>query len=571
MKLDSFRMISFLLRCSRNIRYSRSFVLLILLSGVVSGLSNAGLLALINATLHALESSKAMFWGLIALCIILPLSRFISETLLVRLSTRALLDLRMHLCRRILSAPLPLLEQFGAHRLLATLTEDVSVISNTLTTIPLLCMHMAIVIGCLIYMAWLSKLLLMLVLAFVVIGVITYQIPLFKGMQLSRLAREEWDTLFKYLRALTEGTKELKLHRKRREAFLSQNLVSTSESLRNYNVQASAFYTASNSWGQALIFALIILILFPVFGFKSISPETLTGYALVLLYMMTPFQVILNTLPAFSRANIAMRKIEELGLSLTANLTDMEASIESEKGLCLGRLELLGVTHTYGSGEENGSFTLGPIDLTFNRGDLVFLVGSNGSGKTTFAKILTGLYVPERGEIRLDGRTITDQNRENYRQYFSTIFSDFYIFDSLLGFEGQSLDDRVSSLLIQLQLDKKVEVKDGVLSTTQLSHGQRKRLALLTAYIENRPIYVFDEWAANQDPVFKEIFYYQLLPALKANGKTIFVITHDDRYYDVADRVIKFDWGRLDYDHHLAAQRQSVSVELAQPGEVVAE
>jgi putative ATP-binding cassette transporter len=190
------------------------------------------------------------------------------------------------------------------------------------------------------------------------------------------------------------------------------------------------------------------------------------------------------------------------------------------------------------------SFVCGPVDLSFKPAELVFLVGGNGSGKTTLAKLLTGLYVPEAGEVRLNGTVVTGETREHYRQLFATVFADFYLFDSLLGLHVPELDEQARHYLTQLQLDHKVQVKDRKFSTTELSQGQRKRLALLTAYLEDRPFYIFDEWAADQDPHFKEIFYLQLLPELKAKGKTVLVISHDERYYHIADRVV-----RLDYRH----------------------
>jgi putative ATP-binding cassette transporter len=155
-----------------------------------------------------------------------------------------------------------------------------------------------------------------------------------------------------------------------------------------------------------------------------------------------------------------------------------------------------------------------------------------------------GLYPLSDGELRLDGELITDQNREWYRQHFSVVFSDFYLFESLLGLVSPGLDAQAKDYLVQLQLDHKVEVHDGVLSTTALSQGQRKRLALLTAYLEDRPIYVFDEWAADQDPQFKELFYTQLLPELKARGKAVLVISHDDRYFHLADWALKLEYGQ---------------------------
>ena len=143
---------------------------------------------------------------------------------------------------------------------------------------------------------------------------------------------------------------------------------------------------------------------------------------------------------------------------------------------------------------------MGPIDSTIRRGQIVFIIGGNGSGKTTLAKLISGLYLPESGQICLDGRPIDDANREAYRQLFSVVFDDAVIFESLWGLEAADLDERAQELLAAVELDHVVSVTNGVFSTTRLSRGQRKRLALVTAYLEDRPIYLFDEWAADQDP-----------------------------------------------------------------------
>jgi putative ATP-binding cassette transporter len=190
-------------------------------------------------------------------------------------------------------------------------------------------------------------------------------------------------------------------------------------------------------------------------------------------------------------------------------------------------------------------FTLGPLDLTFARGEIVFIIGGNGSGKTTFIKLLTGLYAPEAGTILLDGKAVTLDTSDAYRQHFSVVFADFFLFDELLGLTTPTIDDQARRYLDRLKLADKVRIENGRLSTIELSQGQRKRLALLTAYLEDRPVYVFDEWAADQDPYFKNIFYLQLLPELKAQGKTIFVISHDERYYHLADRTIKLEDGQV--------------------------
>lgn len=330
--------------------------------------------------------------------------------------------------------------------------------------------------------------------------------------------------------------------------------------MRRHNIAGTKIYTAAASWGQVLVFVVIGVVLFALPMMKEVTTQTLTGYTIILLYMMTPLQVIMNTVPNLSRASVSLKKVEELGLSLVEKGTEGELKRPLDTAPAWNSLELVGVTHNYYREEEKSSFTLGPINIRLTPGELVFLVGGNGSGKTTLAKLLTGLYIPEAGEVQLNGEAITDENRENYRQYFSMVFSDFHLFESLWGLESPKIDEQAREYLRQFQLDHKVEIKDGALSTTDLSQGQRKRLALLTAYLEDRPIYVFDEWAADQDPLFKQIFYYQLLQDLKARGKTVVVISHDDRYYDVADRIIKLEYGLVEYDapneqtHSMTAQ-----------------
>lgn len=531
------------------VKYSRRTVILAIVAGVISGACNTGLLAIINAALGNRANSRAtLIWSFVALCLFLPLTRFISEILLTKLGQGALYDLRMQLSRQILAAPLRHLEQLGPHRVLATLTDDVPAITGAVLIIPLLCINAAVVIGCLVYLGLLSWLVLLAVLGFMVIGILSYQLPIIRAMRSLRLAREDGDALLNHFRALTEGAKELKLHSQRREAFLSRVLEQTAASFRRHNVSGMTLYTAAASWGQALVFVVVGLVLFALPGVKAMDTHTLTGYAIALLYMMTPLQVIMNMLPNLGRANVAVQKVEELGLSLATQAADSISTVQPEPEPAWESLQMVNLTHAYHREQEDGDFILGPIDLTFYPGELVFIVGGNGSGKTTLAKLIVGLYSPESGEIRFNGQPITNETREYYRQHFSVVFSDFYLFDTLLGLQTPELDRQAREYLTKLQLDHKAQVKDGALSTTDLSQGQRKRLALLTAYLEDRPIYLFDEWAADQDPLFKDVFYLQLLPELQAKGKTVLVISHDDRYYHLGDRIIKLDYGKVEYD-----------------------
>jgi putative pyoverdin transport system ATP-binding/permease protein len=536
------RLVTFLLR------YAPGRVAAAVVAGVISGASSTCLLAVFNAALGRQYSRTTLIWSFVGLCALLPLSRYASEMALAHLSQGALYDLRVRLSRQILAAPLRRLEDLGAHRLMSALADDVPVITNTLVNVPLLCINAAVVIGGLIYLGILSVKVLLAVLFFMLIGIITYQLPIIRAMRFFRLAREIGDRLFSQFRDLTEGTKELKLHARRREAFLTDVLAPSADSLRRHNLSAMLVYTAAASWGQALLFIVIGLMLFVLPGQTPVDTPALTGYTLTLLYLMTPLQVIMNALPNLSRANVALKRLDELGVELTAKGTEGAPGREVPAASRWDRLELKGVTHAYRGEGEGENFILGPLDLTVRPGELIFIVGGNGSGKTTLAKLLVGLYVPEAGEIQLDGSPVKPDNLEVYRSHFSMVFSDFHLFEALLGMEDAALDGKSLEYLVQLRLDQKVVVRDGRFSTTKLSQGERKRLALLTAYLEGRPIYVFDEWAADQEPAFKHIFYRRLLPDLKASGKTVFVITHDDRYFDVADRIIKLEYGKVEYD-----------------------
>jgi putative pyoverdin transport system ATP-binding/permease protein len=255
----------------------------------------------------------------------------------------------------------------------------------------------------------------------------------------------------------------------------------------------------------------------------------------------------LNQIPAMERAYLAAERIEQLGFKLNAVKSESLGAV-SDVDKAWRRLDLVDVTHSYRQDGGNTEFQLGPINLTIYPGELIFLVGGNGSGKTTLVKLLMGLYEPESGEIRVDHKPVTMANRDDYRQQFSAVFFDFYLFERLFGIDAKHVDAESQKYLDLLQLSNKLQVKDGQLSTIELSQGQRKRVALLNAYLEDRPIYIFDEWAADQDPQFKEIFYYELVPELKTRGKTVIVISHDDRYYALADRLIKLESGKIEYD-----------------------
>jgi putative ATP-binding cassette transporter len=530
------------------LRESRPTVAGAILVGLLSGIGNTGLMILINSRLaHGHWGGASLAWGFAGLCVVVTSTRALSNLLLLRLGERTVRGLRLQLSRQILAAPLRHLETLGAHRLLATLTGDVPTITNAMILVPEISISASIVVGCLAYLGWLSLPALAVTVVFIAAGAGGYHLAIGRALRHFTAAREQNDELLSHFRALTEGTKELKIHRERRQSFLSGVLGSTVDRVYDASVRGGSVYTVAESWGHLMVFVLLGLIAFALPAFTHVDDRTLTGYIFCLLYLVVPLQSVLNSLPSFGRAGIALGRIREMDLDLKAHSGD-EGAATLGQDLRWRRLELVDVSHSYQREGEDGRFTVGPVRFQVQPGEIVFLVGGNGSGKTTLAKILVGLYTPQAGEIRLDGVPVTAGSLDAYRQYFSVVFSDFYLFQNLLGIEAAKWQE-AESYLAQLQLSHKVAVgADGVLSTTDLSQGQRKRLALLTAYLEDRPIYLFDEWAADQDPVFREIFYRQILPRLKARGKAVIVISHDDQYYDTGDRLIKLEYGRVVYN-----------------------
>jgi len=517
-------------------------MLLAAAASTVSGLSIAGLLALINTSLARLAApGLALAAGFAGLCVLVLAARILAATLLVRLSQASLGTLRAHLSRQILAAPLPRLEQLGSHRLLAALTEDVHTVAEIFDRLPVLCMNLALIAGCLVYIGWLSPALLAATLSLLALGIFSFRRAQCRAAPALERSRSAGDELQQHFRALTDGAKELKLNAERREAFLGSALAGTLEELRRHFVAGMSILARAEAWGSLLFLMLVGLFLF---GAGALWPQELpvmTGYVLVLLYLRGPLEGLIANLPDISRARIALARIERLQLDLDATAAREPAP---QAGFAtLERLELANVSHRYHREGEDAAFTLGPVQLTLRPGEIVFLVGGNGSGKTTLAKLLLGLYTPESGSIHVNGVSVTDSNREAYRQLFSVVFADFYLFDTLP--RPSAAASRAQDYLRRLQLSHKLRIEQGRFSTTALSQGQRKRLALLGAYLEDRAVYVFDEWAADQDPAFKRVFYTELLPELRARGKALLVITHDDQYFDLADRRLKLEDGQL--------------------------
>jgi len=530
------KLILFLLRASWPI---------VLLAAAIGGLSGAASIGLVVMIMRSLRDPAGSSWAVMglfgALCVVVLFTQIGTHVLLSRLTQNSISRLRIGMCRRILASPLKHLEEIGSQRLLNALTGDVTVVSQAMNGVPILGVNIVILIFGAIYLGTLSLSLLVSTLIFGALGVTSYWYWSRGAKKYVRRSREAQDVLFGYVRGLIEGVKELKMHHDRRRVYV-EKIVESEHGVRWSKFVGDCLFDAAISWGRLLFFVAIGLLLFLWPRIARIDAVTLTGYVLTILYLMSPLEQILGWLPFLAWASGSVAQIERLGLMLDQE----EPGMSTLKTVSdWEQIELRGVTHAYRREGQPDGFELGPIDLSIRRGETVFIIGGNGSGKTTLGKLIAGLYLPEDGQIALDDQPVADETREGYRQLFSVVFDDAMVFDSLWGIDAADLDRRAGEYLRQLELDHVVSISDGTFSTVKLSRGQRKRLALVTAYLEDRSIYLFDEWAADQDPAFRKIFYLRLLPELKRRGKTVVAITHDDRYFSAADRIVKLEEGRV--------------------------
>ena len=549
--MKMYRFLQFLLRGAR------TMMVMMVLTGLLAGLSSVGLLAVINKLINGAGATSQLFAvAFIGLAVLKVASNFLSQLLLVKFAQETILNLGMDLCWKVVRAPYRTLERRGAHEILATLTEDTNAMAWAVNGLPALAINVAILAGCSLYLAWLSWQAFIGVIILALLGLLGYRHLYNRVLRSSLAVRDAKGALFEHFRSLTEGMKELMLHRGRRDTFVALDIRQAAEALRHHNLIATKQYLTTDSWTQVLFYGLIgvILLLFP--RLLSLSGESLTGYAFAMLYMIGPMWGLLGMVPTLSRGQVALEKIEALGLALDEGSREGGAERPVTQGA--QRVDFSKALFSYEpKGEDERSFTLGPLDLTFKTGELVFIIGGNGSGKSTFVKVLTGLYLPQQGEVRLNGEAVVSTTQDWYRQHFAAVFSDFYLFKKLLGLDPALVASQADGWLKTLRVRHKVTIQNGEYSTVNLSQGQRKRLALVTAMLEDRPFYVFDEWAADQDPQYKEVFYGELLPELRARGKGVIVVTHDDRYFHVGDRVLKLDEGRIVEASNVAARGAS--------------
>jgi putative ATP-binding cassette transporter len=523
----------------------RSIVIASVLLGIVGGLSVTALLATVNQGLHSEGGmSQGVVIAFACLCLLALLSSIAADIGTNYVGQNIIATLRKDLGAKVLSAPIEQIERYRTHRLIPVLTRDVDTISDFAFAFAPLAISITVIVGCLGYLAVLSWPIFLITMLAIGIGCAVQFIAQSKGIKGFYAAREAEDNLQKHYSAIAEGAKELRIHRPRRHAMLSKNIQGTADHICATQLGSINIFVIAKSLGSMLFFVVIGLTLTLQSFWPSADPAVMSGFVLVLLYMKGPLETLIGNLPIVSRAQIAFRRIADLSERFSSPEPHLLLQAADQPVPVMDHLELRDVQYAFPPVEGSAPFRLGPVNLSIEPGEILFIVGENGCGKTTLIKLLLGLYTPQQGEVRLNGSKVDAQGLDDYRQMFTTVFADYFLFDDLIQ-NDKALPDDATRYLERLEIAHKVSVRDGAFTTTDLSTGQRKRLALVNAWLDERPVLVFDEWAADQDPTFRRIFYTELLPDLKRLGKTIIVISHDDRYFDVADQLVRMHAGQV--------------------------
>ncbi|MET3065574.1 multidrug ABC transporter permease/ATP-binding protein [Atlantibacter hermannii] len=535
-------------------QYRWPFLMVMALS-LASATLGIGLIAFINQRLiENVDISLSVLPEFLGLLLLLMAVTLASQLALTTLGHHFVYRLRGEFIKRILDTPVERIEQLGSASLLAGLTSDIRNITIAFVRLPELVQGIILAMGCAWYLAVLSPKMLVITSVWLVITIWGGFMLVSRVYRHLAILRETEDKLYNNYQTVLEGRKELALNRERAEYIFDKIYQPDAKEYRHHIVRADTFHLSAVNWSNIMMLGAIGLVFWMANSLGWADTNVAATFSLTLLFLRTPLLSAVGALPTLLTAQVAFNKLNKFSLApYQPEFTHPTPRAPWQT------LELRDVTFRYG----DNSFAVGPINLTMHRGELLFLIGGNGSGKSTLAMLLTGLYQPVSGEILLDGQPIDASNMDAYRKHFSAVFTDVWLFDQLLGPDGQPANPAlVEQWLQRLQMSSKLELDNGKILNLKLSKGQKKRVALLLALAEERDIILLDEWAADQDPHFRRDFYQVLLPLMQQMGKTIFAISHDDHYFIHADRLLEMRNGilsELTGDERDSASRDAVA------------
>jgi cyclic peptide transporter len=533
-------------------QYKRAIPLLVVLS-IATGLANLMIIVLITSLASSEGDKGLVLYYFVLAFLVYILGRKIVQTKLARLTADAIHDVRLELIGKILSTTFEQFRKVDGGKVYNTLNGDTQTVSGAVHLLVGMVTNVITVAGAFLYLSTLSFGATLILLSFIVfIAVLYYRIHHKNSAYFEHVHR----VTNLYLRQITgmlNGFKELSMHRNKRLAYRS-DMGDTCKEFRAKSCQYQVNLINSFLVGESLLIVTIALVVFALpLAFAEVSHAAVVSFTIILLYLIGPTNRILQLIPEVIQLNLAWKRIKRF---LREIPTGMHLDVSPRLPVPLPEVEHLEVenlTFAYKNGAEESGFSVGPVSFTLNRGEILFLTGGNGSGKTTMANLLTGLYQSDGGALKLNGQPISPWQ---LGEYFSVVFNAYHLFEKLYDVDTEEKAPEIAAYLALLGLSEKVRITNGRYSTTDLSEGQRRRLALLQCYLEDCPIFLFDELAAHQDVEYKKLFYNQLLPDMRSKGKIIIVITHDEPYYGVADKLIKMDAGMPRFIRY-NAQKQS--------------
>jgi len=524
----------------------------IIVMSAIAGFAGGAILAIINlgASTEGAEAtptdSKQQLLLLFAIVILIyVISKRYSATKTAAILEHLVTDLRLRVCRKLRRAELEVIEGLDKGEVFTAITQDATRIAQSGFLLTNIAQQTLILISGSIYLAFLSPMAFSLFAVGSMVAVwqiISHRKALIDAV---RKDAEKQALFFSHLDHLLYGFKETKLSRKKGDAILSDMATIAHES-RGLRLQTSLFFVNSSLLADLTLYLLLGSAVFILPEIVPTYSEIIVKATLAILFVFAPLASVVGAYPQLNDADFSIERLYRLErrLDQAAEGNDQREAVATKSFDGFRTIRLRGLTYTYPKADESEAFSVGPIDLEIRRGEIIFLVGGNGSGKTTLMKLVAGLYEPKTGEILVDEVVVSRHLRPSYRELFGGVFSDFHLFDTLYGIDRIDAD-LADDLLERMEIAHKVKVANGRFTTLNLSTGQRKRLALIASILEDRPIYLFDEWTADQDPHFRQQFYGVILPEMQRDGKTVIAITHDDRYWSSADSVIKLDYGRI--------------------------
>ncbi len=525
----------------------KNYIALVPLS-IINGLTSALIIFTINESFNReLEYSKELLvYFLFALLFFVYTNKLVQGRLIV-ITNEIAYDKRMGLINRIVHSSYQSIEKVGSSRIYSGLNNDVSAMSQIPGMVIGVASNFLTMVFCLSYLLSNSLAAFIASLSVIVLNALLSFVT-------SRIAEKYWeknrdiqDIYFSQMSDLVYGFKELLLSACRRFAFW-KDIQKYSRLSTELSKEASVKFLnfgIYNSLMYNMIFGVVVFA-FPLI-IVGISVNELRETLFMVFYLIGPFGALVGTIPGITQLRVHLKRINTLEEELGESSPDTEPEPRSVQALPPGSvLRLKDVVYTYRQeveSDENATFALGPVNAEIHMGEITYITGGNGSGKSTLGKVLTGMYAPESGDIELNG-VVVDTTVLN--TCFTAVFSDFYLFKKLYGVDVKGQREQVDGLLKKLDIDRKISVEDdGAFSTLNLSTGQKKRLAYVISCLDDKPFMLFDEWAAEQDPEFRQYFYTFLLPELKKQGKGVIVITHDDRFFRLADQRIKLEFGKV--------------------------